>query len=235
LDELLREARLNLRYDDDQRAYRSITAVGETTGVESRVVTRVVPLGAPLALSGGHLDTRLTESATARSFLALGVDAMRADRVADVLGERYGATCIDVTEVLLSALRQQAAGRIDWDLVVAADAQPRGTRAADGLSALVSAAVPAVATAVERAFLDHPNAPVVLTEASTLARYDRLAALSRWTDLTQPREAAIWLLVPQLPGNTGALLDGRPVPLAAPGQFLKVDEDWLAVPAGSPA
>jgi serine/threonine protein kinase len=235
LDNLLSEAGLGLRYDDGERAFRSLTAVGETTGVESRVVTRVVPPGAPLSLSGGHLDTRLGESMTARSFLALGVDAVRAERVADALRERYAATCIDVTGVLLDALRQEAAGRIDWDVVVAADAQPRGTRAADGLSALVTAAVPAVAAAVEQAFLEHPGSPVVLTEASTLARYDRLAALSRWTDLAQPRQAAVWLLVPQLPGNTGALLDGRPVPLAAPGQFIRVGEDWLAVSAGTPA
>lgn len=31
----------------------------------------------------------------------------------------------------------------------------------------------------------------------------------------------------RLPGNLGAVIDGRPLPLAAPGQFFRLDSDWL--------
>jgi hypothetical protein len=68
---------------------------------------------------------------------------------------------------------------------------------------------------------------VLLTEAAPLARYDNVGLLARWTDLAAPRRRAVWLLVPQLGGTQGPVLDGRPVPLATPHQFVKVDTDWL--------
>ena len=51
--------------------------------------------------------------------------------------------------------------------------------------------------------------------------------LSRWADLATRRPQAIWVLVPQLPGNQGAIIDGRPLPLAAPGQFFRLDAEWI--------
>ena len=54
--------------------------------------------------------------------------------------------------------------------------------------------------------------------------------LARWTDLAAPRPQAVWLLVPQLPGTQGAVVDGRPSPLAAPGQLLRMDTEWFTLP-----
>ena len=62
-----------------------------------------------------------------RSFLALGVDADRADRAVEALTGRFGAAVVDVTQVLIDAMRAQAAEvGLPWDLVQAADAAPRG-------------------------------------------------------------------------------------------------------------
>ena len=55
--------------------------------------------------------------------------------------------------------------------------------------------------------------------------------LSRWTDLAARRPQAIWVLVPQLSGTQGAVVDKRPLPLAAPGQFFRLDAEWIDVPA----
>jgi hypothetical protein len=56
--------------------------------------------------------------------------------------------------------------------------------------------------------------------------------LSDWADLAAPRRQAIWAVVPQLLSNQGPLIDGRPLPLAAPGQFLRLGTEWLsATPA----
>jgi serine/threonine protein kinase len=230
LDALVSEAGLNLRYDDQHRAFRAFTVAGDTTGLESRLRTSVAVPGAPLSLSGGQLDRRLTESARSRSFLALGVDAQRHARAVGSLCERHGAQVLDVTGVLIDALRSQSEGKIGWDDVVAADARPAGTREALGLSRLVDLALPGIDRAIEQA---EGEGPLLLVEASPLARYDKLSTLSRWTDLAAPRPRAVWLLVPQLAGNTGPMVDGRPLPLAAPGQFVRLDDEWLtpAAPA----
>jgi serine/threonine protein kinase len=236
LDALIDEAGLRLIYDEQLRAFRAPAVAAETTGLESRIGTVVAAPGTPLSVSGGQLARRLRESVQARSFLALGIDAPRADRAVEALVQRHGAQVVDLTDVLIEELHRQAEGRIPWDAVVAADARPAGTRDAEGLSRLVELSLPAVERAVEVAAggSDHPR-PVLLVEAAPLARYDRLAPLSRWTDLAAPRQQAIWLLVPQLSGNTGAMIDGRPLPLAAPGQFVRLDEEWLVPAATAPA
>jgi hypothetical protein len=41
----------------------------------------------------------------------------------------------------------------------------------------------------------------------------------------------VWALVPQLLGAIGPVVDGKPLPLAAPGQFVRLDSDWLAATA----
>ncbi len=236
LDALIDEAGLALVHDDDKRAYRARTVAADTTGLESRRLTEVAR-GGSLSVSDGQLDHRLAESVRARSFLALGVDGPRMDRAAALLHERYGAEVLDLTQVLLDALRAQAEGKIPWSDVVAADAEAPGTRAQLGLARLVDLSLPAVDAAIEDACEAAPagTRPVLLTEAAPLARYDRLAVLSRWTDLATRRAQAVWLLVPQLSGNAGAMVDGRPLPLAAPGQFVRLDAEWLSPTAPAPA
>lgn len=51
--------------------------------------------------------------------------------------------------------------------------------------------------------------------------------LARWTDLGTSRGRAVWLVVPQLAANRGSLLDGHPVPLATPTQFVNLDAEWV--------
>jgi len=229
LDDLVREARLELYFDEKDRVFRSHTRIADTTGLESRLATRVMPVTAP-AVARGHLVGRLAESASARSFLALSVPASRVDRAIDVLVREHHAVVVDVTSVLISTMREAASGLgLPWDLVRAADAAPSGSRDAQGLTSLVQRSVPAVDKAIEQAAAQaaEGNQPVLLVEAGPLARYGYLSSLSRWTDLGTRRRQAIWLLVPQLMGNQGAVIDGRPLPLAAPGQLVPLDADWL--------
>ena len=108
----------------------------------------------------------------------------------------------------------------------------RGTgrdRAADGLSALVQRSLPTVEAAIEtglRRPRRHPAAP-----AHRDLRRSPVTAIwvcsASWADLATRRPQAIWVLVPQLVGSTGALIDQRPIPLAAPGQFFALDADWI--------
>jgi hypothetical protein len=68
---------------------------------------------------------------------------------------------------------------------------------------------------------------VLLTDVAPLARYGHLNMLAPRADLATRRRQAIWVEVPQLQGNQGAVIDGRPLPLAAPGQFFLLESDWL--------
>jgi hypothetical protein len=96
------------------------------------------------------------------------------------------------------------------------------------LRSLVTAALPAVTDAIAAALAVPGDAPLVLTEPALLARYDAVKPiLGPWLDLATSRPRALWLVVPQLHANQGAVVDGRPLPLAAPGQFVRVDRDWL--------
>lgn len=232
LDALVEDAALGVVYDDGVRAYRSLTRAADTTGLASRVDTFFVPPGRLVVEVGqlGHLGQRLVESRTNRSFLALGVDGRDLDLAVDTLPRLYQAVPLDLTQVLVEAMRRAAAEvGLPWDAVRVADAAATGSREAAGLAALVQRSLPAVDQAIEAAGAAAAEAarPVLLLEAAVLARYDRLGILSRWTDLTSRRRQAVWLVVPQLLGSSGAVVDNRPLPLAAPGQFVRLDGEWL--------
>ena len=229
LDQLIADAGLGLVYDDAEHGYRWPTRAADTKGLASRQATVTVSVG-PQLVTGGRSGHRLAESAATRAFLALGVDADRTDRAVQVLAERFGATVVDVTGVLIDAMRTQAAEvGLPWDLVQAADAAPAGSRDAAGLAALVQRSLPAVTEAIAAAVSGAPDGtrPVVLAEIAPLARYGHLAMLSQWTDLAARRPQAIWVVIPQLPGSQGAIVDRRPLPLAAPGQFFRLDAEWI--------
>ena len=238
LDELLRDAGLNLHYDEQDRAYRQPSRTGDTTHLSSRPVT-VFAEPRPDLVSGGPAAHRLAGSASARSFLALGIESRKLDRAVTVLTSEYGAIELDVTQILIDAMREQAAAAgLPWETVRAADAAPAGSRDATGLAVLVQRSVPALDAAIDNACEGAPEGsrPVLLTEIGPLARYGQLAILAPRADLATRRAQAIWVVIPQLQGNQGAVIDGRPLPLAAPGQFFRLESEWIDgqvhVPAG---
>ncbi len=229
LDELIHEAGLGLRYDEQERAFRPPTRAADTSRLSSRHQTRLQE-AQPDLISGGRVWHRLSESAASRSFLALGIDADRLDRAIDVLTTEFAVTRLDITQLLIDAMRAQAASAgLPWQTVRAADAAPRGSREAQGLAVLVQRSLPVLEAAIDEALTGAPGEtrPVLLTDLAPLARYGHLTMLAPRADLATGRQQAIWAEVPQLPGNLGPVIDGRPLPLAAPGQFFRLDSDWL--------
>ncbi len=155
-----------------------------------------------------------------RRFRALGVPLGYGDAVADALCEAFGATRIDVTDVLLQKMRERAAEvGLDWSMILAADAGAAADR--EGLKGFVAQAVPAVVDAVSAA-----GGPVVLTDLSTLAAYGQLGVVSTWTDLTSPPPHSVWAIVPRphTSGDAGPLVDGVALPLNSPEQFIPLGE-----------
>ena len=225
--------RTGLRWDDDRRRYRAPAVPGgDTTGLDSRPATRVA--AAVPTIGPGAVGQRLEDSRRSRSFVALGVSAPWLERFAEVLRARFDVVELDLTHALMDALHDTAAGvGIPWSEVLGADADVSGSRARQGLGALVQRSLPAVRKAIEGAFATASSVeggdprPVVLLDPSLLARYDALGELASWLDLTTKRPAALWLVVPQVHGNVGPVVDSRPLPLTAPSQYVPVPAEWI--------
>lgn len=244
LDALVEEAGLGLVFDDELRRYRLRGFASNTTGLESRRPTSHEVTSSPVSVTG-RFGVRLADSVSSRSFLALGVRSERLVEAVTALTHAYDAEVVDLSALLVDALKQQTVGgRLTWDQVRAADADPPHTKPAQGLGQLVRRAWPQIesyldarmaaarastsgddtAGASHKPLSDHP---LLLTDAAPLARYGHMDLLARWSDLAAHRERPVWLLVPQVSGNLGALLDGEPLPLAAPSQFVPLDSDWI--------
>ena len=226
LDQIVAATGLTMAWDGE--TYSVVSRPVDTTLASRTPLANLPVLPAPGAAATGE-DARLAESLRSRGFLALGVAPHRLDDAAATLVARHGARVVDVTAVLLRALREEAARRgVPWDAVRAADAAEPGSRPAQGLAALVHSAVPAVDAAVAEAAGEAPEGtrPILLLEAAPLARYGQTDLLARLADLSLRRPQAVWLLLPEAL-NGGAALDGSPLPLAHGGQFLRLDDDWL--------
>lgn len=229
LDEVISSANVGLVYASDKRVYRSVASAAGTTGLDRRQPTNLVVEVNPIS-TAGVAGQRLRDSRARRSFLALGIPGHRLERGVRVLEQQFGARTIDLTEVLLRAVREQAdAAGMKWATVQAADAASSGSRPALGLATLVERAIPSVIATVQESMSEagETDRPLLLTDAGPLARYRRLGLLAQWTDLTRKRHQAMWLVVPQLRNSHGPLLDGQPVTLNSPGQFLPLDTDWI--------
>ena len=234
LDALAQQT-LGLVWDETRRRYQAPqVSGGYTTGLDSRPATRVaqvVPVIGP-----GAVGQRLEDSRRNRSFVALGVGAQWLDRCLDVLRTRFDIVELDLTHTLMDALHATAAQvGVPWSEVLGADAEMPGSRAHQGLRALAQRSLPAVRQAIEQALADADGRPVLLTDPSLLARYDALGLLAGWMDLATPRPTAIWLVVPQVHGNVGPVVDARPLPLTAPSQYVTVPPEWIQTYRTQPA
>ena len=159
-----------------------------------------------------------------------------------MLTTHFDAVTLDLTHTLMDALHATAAAAgLPWDVVLGADADQPGSRAHNGLRALVERSLPSVRATIETTLQEAAGRPVALLDASLLARYDALGMLAGWMDLSTPRPTAVWLVVPQLHGNIGPMVDGHSLPLTAPNQYVSVPRDWIdtyhrtPAPEGHPA
>jgi len=220
LDVVLRDAGSVLTWDPTGDAYRAPLATPTTLATHSRTVP---PPGAVLVpASRDEVDIRLRDSLALRAFLALGVPPQELERLPGLLRQRYGVTVLNVTDILLNRMRATAAAAgVAWDEVLAADAADPGSPDGMGLRGLVDTAVGAVTEAVAAA-----PGPILLTEASPLARYGHLDLLAPLADHASRASSAIWLLVPVGESGGAPVVDGQPVPILSPSQWLRLPASW---------
>jgi serine/threonine protein kinase len=225
LDRVLEEAGTGLVWDGD--AYAVPSSHSDTTF--NTQTNYAIPVSA-IARSSDPTIRELEQSVRARSYLALGVLAKHTDQAVAMLRQTFDATEVNVTDVLLDALKANAEKYgVPWDEVLAADAAEPQSVPAQGLGNLVQESTAQIEAAIASALKAAPagTKPVLLTEAAPLARYGQMGVLSRLADITTGKDQGVWLIVPRESG-AGAMLDQVPVPLTYASQFLPLDPAFVA-------
>ncbi len=231
LDRLLEEAGAPLGWDaaaaEGTGAYRLSTLQGAqtagTTTAFSYHATKHTGEAATQADSveladATTVDDRLTRSLRQGGLLVLTVAPRIARRAEAHLLRRFGQAGnppaplqrVNFDVLILGALREQAtAARVDWTIVLEADAADRGSRHWINLQRLVQRTMPTL-----RAALLQSQAPILLVSAGLLARYELMALIS---DIEQHagrpgHTPGVWLLLPTTHQGP-PVIDGVAVPL----------------------
>lgn len=231
LDRLLEEAGAPLSWDpsaaEGAGTYRLSTLgsaqTAGTTTVFSRHTTELTlraagdGAGAELA-DAATVEERLTRSLQQGGLLVLTVHPRIARRAEAELLHRFGQPGtqpaplqrVNFDALLLGALREQAtAARVDWNVVLEADAADRGSRHWINLQRLVQRTLPTL-----RAALLQGTAPILLVSAGLLARYDLMTLITEVEEQAgRPGHTpSVWLLLPTTHQGL-PVIDGVAVPI----------------------
>ncbi|EKF21528.1 nuclease-related domain protein [Mycolicibacterium hassiacum DSM 44199] len=232
LDTILAQTALNLTWDPAREVYRFPDAQPPSvTTLQTRQPTALPATDTPRpeVEQASNTVAVLRRSLDEAGFVAIGVQIPRDrpgehERVAQELAQTYEGELVDVTTELIAGMRQLADERgIPWDVVRAADAPTASPRDAQGLRAVIDRVAPVLRQKLRAAVFEgeYRSAPLILTEVSPLARYEQLDLLAELSDLAAPRRRPVWVVLPQLHGQVGALVDRKPIQLGAPGgQFV---------------
>lgn len=233
LDTLLREANLEFQWDangkDGHGCYLSPLRdrISVTSGSES-ISRQQTESGrgevgevTPEQADARQFEERLQRSMQEGAFLALLVNPKYYDSARSELCRRFPLELVDFEGLFLDALQATAdEAKIKWDLVLQTDAQPHAGDW-DKLTMLVGRAMPQV----EKQLLDAEKT-MLMVYPGLLARYDQMDLLSRLSQQVGRTGGipGLWLL---LPGDSEAMIDGKPVPLIGPGQRARIPKSWL--------
>ena len=230
LDDLLRSAGLDLRYDAGSyrqpQAAQASNSRNVTSGssIPQRFPTAgssqlpLVP-ATPSQAAAKQFEGRLQNALKQGSFLQLVVTPRDYDRTAEEFSARFPVTRIDVEEVVVDCLQATAKQLgVDWKLVLATDAAPGGS----DWPRLLQLVGRARATILDR--LSLADQTPLLVYPDILVRYQLKPVL---LELQQrigfpggPK--GIWLLVP---GRDAPLIAGQPI--GVPGQQAAVPPSWV--------
>ena len=214
LDGLVEAAQPDLKWDGRNYTRQSS---GATSLIPSH--TRLMTMPGVRGPRFDVVESRLSESLSARSAVVLAADPRRIGDVPAALNRQFGIAEFNVTVALLEAMRDVAADNgIAWDFLLRVDAKAPDTSDRSKLTELV-------ATALDRVWpkvMDEAT-PMLLTDVDILARYGQLDRIESLLDLATHRPAARWVLVPYHSSQGTPMLEGEPVPLPPEG--------WVALPA----
>ena len=183
------------------------------------------------------LDERLGRVVRTHGFLALSVSPRHLSRVERYLAAAPALAPFSLEAGLIRHMKSVAAELgADWNVVVAADAEPAGSKHRRNLDQLVRRAVPGLAheaaTAPEPLLLTHPGLP---------ARYRQLDVLANVQEACQRgmAPAARLLCIAADDSVNMPVIDGHALPVVFAAAWMRPGRAWLsrtgsavAAPAG---
>ncbi|MBP7659289.1 MAG: BREX system serine/threonine kinase PglW [Burkholderiaceae bacterium] len=246
LDRLLEEAGAPLSWDptaaDGLGAYRSATLGSTATAGTATQFSRQGTVQGASGPDAGLLDAAAAEERLQRSLrqgglLVITVDPRLAHHAEPALLRRFGGPHeagpalrrVNLDALLLRELKAQAqVARVDWNVVLRADAAERSSRDWTNLMRLVQRTLPAL-----RAALLQSAAPLLLVSAGLLARYDLMPLISELEAAAgRPGHTpGAWLLLPTARQGL-PLIDGEAVPLVNNidnTQTLALPKAWVEI------
>jgi serine/threonine protein kinase len=228
LDRLLEEAGAPLSWDASAAsgtgAYRLSTLGGAQTAGTTTAFSRHAtafnagPVSDAEVTDAATVEARLNRSLERGGLLVLTVHPRIARRAEVELLHRFGdpgtkpapLQRVNFDAVILSALHEQAAAaRVDWNVVLEADAADRSSRHWINLQRLVQRTLPTLRTALLQS-----TAPILLVSTGLLARYDLMTLITEVEERAgRPGHTpSVWLMLPT--ANQGPpLIDGVAVPI----------------------
>jgi serine/threonine protein kinase len=227
-DRLLEESGAPLSWDpsaaEGAGAYRlSTLASAQTAGTTTVFSRHTTELTTRADIDGetadaGAVEERLNRSLLQGGLLVLTVHPRIARRADAELLHRFGQPGtqpepmqrVNFDALLLAALREQAAAaRVNWSVVLEADAADHGSRYWINLQRLVQRTLPTLRTALLQG-----TAPILLVSAGLLARYDLMTLITEIEETAgRPGHTpSVWLLLPT--AHQGPpVIDGVAVPI----------------------
>lgn len=177
-------------------------------------------------------EERLQRSLKSGGLLVLTVEPRQARHAEAELLRRFGPDSatnpalqrMSFDALLLKALRiEAAAARVDWNIVLRADAAEPGSRDWANLQRLVQRTL----TTLKPTLLNSP-APLLLTNVGLLARYDLMALVTE-IETSAGRlghTPTLWVLLPSHKQGL-PVIDGVPVPLVNSTQAFGLPQAWV--------
>ncbi len=222
LDALLDAAGLKLVWDRERAKYRARTPPHRrTTGSTSS------PAGAgdEEAYAADALDERLRRTVRAQGFLALSVPPRYFTAAERYLAAGFELAAFSMEAELIRHMRALAAELgADWQVVIAADAAPRGSVDHRRLNQLVQRA----AERLQRELVG-ADAPLLLTRSGLLAHYRRLDLLAAVQDECQrgaARAARILCIAGGAPDGL-PMIDRQALPVVVASAWARPGAGWL--------
>jgi hypothetical protein len=235
LDRLLRDCGVNLEWNDAIRAYtvpRRIDPTGLTSHESSltRLGTAVAtprphPVADPDVVEARAFEARLRSAQRDGGMLALMTYPANLTAASQEL-TRLGVTPIDLDALLIRQLHATADHfEVRWDLVLRSDSADRSSEDWINLNRLVKQAIPSAEEEIVKS-----GGTVLLKNLGLLVRYGQLGLLERLRKRVMDTQAplkACWVLVPSDDQTELPQVDGEPVPVLTPNEWIRVSQAWL--------
>lgn len=231
LDGLLVASGLDLVWHETDQAYVRKSSTGTSASGLSllRTSTRSSPRrppSPPEVADALACQDRLEESLRQRGFLAIQVKANQTAHAREALGSRFAdLEVVDLDELLLGEMEVEARKlKVDWPVVLRADAATPGGSDWTRLNTLVGRVIPRL-----RQRLAAASKQLLVVNPGLLARYGQIGVLEHLRDAAGSKDGppGCWVLIPTTGVQSLPMIDGTAVPIVSTFQYLTLTTWWI--------